>query len=248
MASVNIGRAEEAASIPTEPSPPVPGTAVFLWIPKCAGTSIWDTLLTTGSGQMLHGYMGGGAYYKPQYYKGGIDGFQPDVAYTTFLHTDIRVILDISNRLTLDWVHTRFVFAFVRNTWDRLVSLWHHLFRRHESIANSRGKVFKTFIENCVADDRESIGAKDVNGLSMASPQIDWLRLYGEWLPDFVGRYENLRQDWQRVCQELGISAELQHKNKTENRKPYREYYDDRLRRLVAVAYEEEIDMFKFTF
>lgn len=69
----------------------------------------------------------------------------------------------------------------------------------------------------------------------------------GDFITDFIGRYEQLRQDWQLVCRSVGIQAELPHLNRS-GRRHYRHYYDGRLRRKVARRFAEEIDVFKYTF
>ena len=65
---------------------------------------------------------------------------------------------------------------------------------------------------------------------------------------DFVGRFENLKKDFDIVCQKLSLkNVELCHKNKS-SKKPYQEYFDQETIDLVADSYKKDIDYFGYKF
>ena len=66
-------------------------------------------------------------------------------------------------------------------------------------------------------------------------------------LVDFVGRYENLDDDFHAVCNMIGISAPLPHLNRSTHAE-YRCYYSDQLARKIASRYSEDIDLFRYEF
>ncbi len=69
----------------------------------------------------------------------------------------------------------------------------------------------------------------------------------GKLLVDFVGKFENLDEDFRSICQKVGISARLPHINKSK-RTDYRDYYDSETRDLTAQLYAEDIERFGYTF
>lgn len=140
-------------------------------------------------------------------------------------------------------------FAFVRNPWDRLVS-WYSM------IVNNgpRNKLWKyvlenssnfgEFIQNCTQTIYDYDGEKNCfyNQLDYISDES------GSLIVDFVGRYETLEEDFQKVCTTLNIPrARLPHIKHKSKHKHYSEYYTPETRAIVAERYQRDIEFFGYT-
>ena len=122
-----------------------------------------------------------------------------------------------------------FSFLFVRNPWDRMVAM------------------MACYYGDLLTPD--SFG----HYLALDMPHHRWKPLeqvkflQGRHPVSFVGRYEALAADFARVTDRLAIRASLPHVNRSVHR-PYRDYYDDRTRRIVAQRSAADIEAFGYRF
>ena len=69
----------------------------------------------------------------------------------------------------------------------------------------------------------------------------------GDLLVDFVGRFENLEEDFGKVCSAIGANADLLHLNQSRHG-DYRLHYTEYTRRLVEEAWAEDVQFFGYQF
>jgi len=71
----------------------------------------------------------------------------------------------------------------------------------------------------------------------------------GELLVDFVGKFENLQQDFDYICNKVGMPQKtLLHENKTNQYKHYSEYYNEDTKQFIASKFAKDIKYFGYEF
>ena len=139
-----------------------------------------------------------------------------------------------------------FKFVFVRNPWDLQVSSFHHI-RRERPHLMSHIETFDEFIRWKLDPERPYQFHVDTSIELQSDYVVD---LHGKVLVDFMGRYENLHEDFEEACRRIGVRApELQHKRQAKDRKKdYRSYYTDEIAEAVAKHFARDIEIFGYTF
>ena len=143
-------------------------------------------------------------------------------------------------------------FAFVRNPWDRFVSLYHyfaamtpqHRWHRANAQVVDGVRRFRSFGDFC----REFHAWPHRNNFHFW-PQCRWIADAGQRpLVDFVGRFERFQEDFDRICRRVGADCTRLPGRNASQHKPYREYYDEQTRRIVGKLYRRDIDLFQHEF
>jgi hypothetical protein len=138
-------------------------------------------------------------------------------------------------------------FAFVRNPWDRFVSAFYYLKK------GGRNKQDKNWSDKYIEED-ESLGHFIIRLDKYQSfrlkvlrhqhfePQINYLKDKSENLNiDFIGRFENLNNDFQRITDELQVSVKLKQININKEKDHYKIYYNDQTKDIIGRIYAEDI-------
>jgi hypothetical protein len=165
--------------------------------------------------------------------------------------------------LSAEQFESYFKFSFVRNPWDRMVSEYKY-----------RGYPVKIDFKTYLFRRLPPPGWTDTYRHIM--PQHDFLHdESGRLLVDFVGRYETLQADFDRVCARLDLPpTPLPRVNRSlEDRRPmsfrelrkrlrraihsrerrhtfphYTEYYDQESREFVGRMYRRDVESFNYSF
>lgn len=216
--------------------------AIFVWIPKVAGTSI-TALLEQEGAQILKRQS-----LLKQCTNAGI---------TCFGHMKITD-LAAAGIISQDYLERAFKFSIVRNPWDRCVSLYLYLTKISSKgrSAVHAGMSFRGFCVRLmlarfpvVGFRVPPVGAKHVDHLSQCNPQADWITGGdGKIFVDFVGRYENLDADVDEIRSRLGLRGELAVKNRMKRTRNYRPYYSRATKLMVEHIYRRDIRMFGYRF
>jgi hypothetical protein len=130
-----------------------------------------------------------------------------------------------------------FKFAIIRNPWDRMVSVYCNRKRWYRKMPNFEEWLIQTQI-------RHQTKFQYDNEIS----QLKWIvNKKGKILVDFIGRFERLKEDFQHVCEQIGIQKKLPHKNQS-RRSVYQTYYSNSSRKLVEQKSKKEIEKFGYVF
>ncbi|MDT0499098.1 sulfotransferase family 2 domain-containing protein [Algiphilus sp. W345] len=139
-----------------------------------------------------------------------------------------------------------FKFAFVRNPWDLQVSSYHHLKRERPHLLEGH-ESFEDFTRWKLDPERPYQYHLD----TVITPQTDYLiDLHGTVLTNFLGRYEQLHEDFARICETLGVAPpELPHQRQATDRgKDYRSYYSDDLAERVGQYFRRDVEVLNYRF
>jgi hypothetical protein len=159
---------------------------------------------------------------------------------TLLLHAKAR---DVAKELPVEFGEY-YKFAFVRNPWDLLVSLYHFILR--EPGASKHGQVkaagsFEAFVDWAIATPDPF-----PKGITRLQSEMV-VNADGRLLVDFVGHYETLHEDFARICRTVNIDASLPHLNRSKH-DDYRRYYNARTHELVAEHFRPDIELFGYCF
>ncbi len=137
-----------------------------------------------------------------------------------------------------DW-NNFFKFGFVRNPWDWQVSLYYQMLKDKKNHQHNLVKSMKDFDEYIRWRVREDLCLQ----------KEFFYDQKGKCIVDYIGKFENLENDFNEICKKIGIDAELPHENKGKKRKlDYRKYYTEETRKLVKEGFREDIELFDYEF
>jgi hypothetical protein len=158
-----------------------------------------------------------------------------------FSHETALEKIDLLGRLKWGSLYT---FAFVRNPWDKVVSHYRYRIKTNQTNLGINTIDFKRWV---------SLSHREKNHLyydnpKMFMPQMEWISdRHGEISVDFVGRFENLNEDFQYICAEIGRKAILPHIKSSKHRH-YQDYYDNPTKDIVAEWFQKDIQKFNYQF
>jgi len=196
---------------------------LFIHIPKTAGTSIRQALEPHGVTE-YSSYTRGLEDYIAVKRK-----FPPHLSYA-----------GAAEALTVD-LRRYYRFTFVRNPWARFVSMYEY-YRKDANHAMHRRCMtcsFADFIHDVLAR-RATFDTKNQIDYIVPPPGLGPL--------DFIGKVENIENDFAAVCAKLGIGNVRLPVLNTTGHGDYRSYYDDALQRAVGKHCRAEIEAFGYTY
>jgi hypothetical protein len=131
-------------------------------------------------------------------------------------------------------------FSVIRNPWDMAVSryFWQKRLGRTKRMKRKMSS-FDTYLTNYGVSDDDLL--------------LPFVSIDGEVITDRIIRYENLLEDLELVCKDLGIEFDPSYmvdaKSKYRPKDiPYQSYYSEELKNIVAEAHKDDILYFGYEF
>ncbi len=208
---------------------------IFIHIPKTAGSSI-ERALMQSSGEFR--------FFKPEDFN--VEKLPPHVyGYNGINRWDIK---HLPARFLKDSYNDYFKFCFVRNPWDLVVSCYFWWIQQTKmEFRKLQGKLlekigFTNYAVSCYTDYINEI-------FHCGMGQCYWIMDEDNKtaIVDYIGHFENLQEDFNTVCEIVGIEKiQLATVNKSEH-KPFYEYYDDTVAKLIEYKYMWDVKRFGYT-
>jgi hypothetical protein len=149
-------------------------------------------------------------------------------------------ICQISHLIEPEKFSSYFKFGFVRNPWDRAVSLY----ERREGLQMRNKMSFDQFIH-----------WMKLSSCTCIHPvphryQLDWfLSPHGDVMVDYIGKFETIDQDWKKISEKIGINSVLPKLNVNNERvRDYTRYYNKETMSIVSERFAVDIDYFGYKF
>ena len=160
-----------------------------------------------------------------------------------------HLISSTAKRIYEPYWNDYFKFSFVRNPWDRMVSMGKcpafygvHLSKNPPSI-NFNGYLKK--FPKIEVDPRSQSRHDNFS----PEPNSVYLNILNEEL-DYIGKFENLQEDYNIICDAINkpratLANDPPHQSR---HKHYAFYYDDETREIIAEKYAKDIEYFGYEF
>jgi len=152
---------------------------------------------------------------------------------------------EVIARVGKDKWNKAYKFTLVRNPWDKVVSHYEYRRKRNKTEMASRDIEFAEWVRKTYGHEKDPFY---YNNPKAFQPQVEWLRDdEGKISVDFIGKFETINEDFNKIKNVIGVETELPHLNASK-RASYQSYYDDETREIVAEWFREDIEVFGYHF
>lgn len=164
-----------------------------------------------------------------------------------FRHVDVD---DLRLELGQGAFEQAFIFSFVRNPWDRIVSHYHWRIKTNQTGLGDNPIPFRDWVMACFDQRNPTYYDKP----KMFRQQSDWLSGGSDHAVhpaiDFIGRFERLEADILTLSQRLErpLKAGIPHLKPSNRKRDHRSYYDDETRAVIGRAFAKDIQAFGYEY
>lgn len=177
----------------------------FVWVPKAAGTSVAKWLRKGVGLQDLPSI---------RHIRELTEIKAREAVAVTFGHQSIDALVK-AGVVNPSYLEAAYSFAFVRNPFERVVSLWRYL----NQLKKIEQPSFDDFVQ-AIEHQRPTTGLHNMHGLSMASPMVSWLQPR-QWAgPREIFRVEELEEAIATLREKLRITEDFRAYNAAQEPSP----------------------------
>ena len=157
-------------------------------------------------------------------------------------HLPVREVIEMVGQKEFE---DAFVFAVIRNPWDKVVSHYKYRIKTGQTGMTQEGISFKDWVRRTYGQEKDPV-YYDIP--QMFAPQVDWLRDQNDQITDVhIMKFESLNADFQEVARIIGLRTELPHLNATK-KDHYSTYYDGETIEIIRQWFHEDIQRFNYSF
>ncbi|MEM1326638.1 MAG: sulfotransferase family protein [Bacteroidota bacterium] len=178
-----------------------------------------------------------------------------------FEQSSHATISQIQAQLSPEQFERYFKFSFVRNPFDRFLSLYNYARlkeSRYHSAINPEKALWGKHLDydllehatlNQCAHYLLEGRLRHDEGWNHWLPQVNWLKDGNGNIPlDFIGRVETIPEDFKQLATQLNIDGELPYLNKSKRIIDYKDCYDKETQKIVSDYYKEDLETFGYQF
>lgn len=160
-----------------------------------------------------------------------------------------HVVAHIAKNIYKPYWDDYFKFSFVRNPWDRMVSMLRYGSFYGVELGEEGELVIDKYLKkfNKVEYDTRFFNLKQFENFKQ-KPKSVYMNILGEEM-DFIGRFENLQEDFNNVCDLIKVnSKKLENLEKSPQRDEYSRYYNHTNKSIIENKYLLDIEEFNYSF
>jgi hypothetical protein len=154
-------------------------------------------------------------------------------------------VTEIIRRVGEDKFENAFSFSFVRNPWDKVYSHYKYNVKTNQHLMKTKPIDFNIWVKKCFGEVKDYFY---YHRQIQFTDQLTWLKNNdGKIAVDFIGKFENISEDFKIIQEKLKLKCGLPHLNQTQ-KISYREQYSQEACDIVARAFKADIEYFNYTF
>ena len=213
--------------------------AIFIAVPKTGTTSVRTQIRPTGNAMIPNPHLNIAQVRDLMYAFELKNALATNLSYPTVEHPDDAEV----RRRAEEKFQLYFKFSAVRNPWARAASLY----ARREGVQTRDRHSFEEFL-------KDHLYASDTcRQPTLHQNQSDWhLDANGKSLMDYVYRVEDFESAVKEIAERtdgrVNIKVKDRNRNPESQSRNYQDLYTDETKEWIAKRFEQDIDLFKYTF